>query len=758
VIIEVSPDDASTDVSRDTTATVLFSEPLDADRGTVRVRANGEALDADVAIAASGVSIAPADLWPASTEIEIRLDADFADEAGNTLERGAVFRFTTRDDGPPRIVSTDPAEGATDVPARIGAIRIRFDEPMDQAAGTATLEGGPGALGAAAWSPFEVSYAVSGLANDTAYRVVLAGFLDRQGNAFDATLLGDSAIDFETRADDEAPRIVSSLPFEGQVDVLIDAIGGTVTVELDEAMDTSIVAAPLTVAGETSDVSIAWIDDRHAEIDVIGVARTDAVHSLDLRGLRDLAGNALAIGPPLGDGRLDFTAGVDAFVPYVAASTPDEGATGVAIPLARVEIAFSEAMDTTVTDVTIADDLLRSAVLTGTWRSGGTVLELDGDAFTPGRTYAVDLTAMRDSGGTALSSAHPYLGDGVLDFSLAAPTGASCDVPILAEHAESVVMGRYHFAIPTEQRTRNNRSASCDPDGPSDTDAVILYRKATPRLGEEGGRALRVTAESDFNRTNVEVFQDHCEPRAPGADAARRTCLTGHNVFDQFLDVPAGDYYVWVSTADGSHADLDAWIEEVDTIPEGEACGDPYDTTSASYVAPGVPGEPHVWNLSSVPNNSFDIATTNGPFQGFSCREEPFGDVVIAYDKTSADSVLDVRVTSGGFGSTVEIVTGTCRADAGGTRAGCIPSVTSSSPRRLTANAPAGPVYVWLAATSSSQTYPGGRVEIRELPARQRPARAARPRSRSQPARACRSRPITPRATSARAASASTRT
>jgi hypothetical protein len=46
----------------------------------------------------------------------------------------------------------------------------------------------------------------------------------------------------------------------------------------------------------------------------------------------------------------------------------------------------------------------------------------------------------------------------------------------------------------------------------------------------------------------------------------------------------------------------------------------------------------------------------------------------------------------------------------------CVPAVSTTTPRRLTIEAPAGPVHFWLAPTSSGDRYQGGRVEVRELP------------------------------------------
>src|SRR5690606_449402 len=114
------------------------------------------------------------------------------------------------------------------------------------------------------------------------------------------------------------------------------------------------------------------------------------------------------------------------------------------------------------------------------------------------------------------------------------------------------------------QRTRNNGSGWCDSNGIAETDAVILYRKTTPALSDPSGtgRALRILTNRVSNRANIDVYAGVCDPRSAGASAANVLCVTGHDTYDQLLDLPAGDYYVWVSTADGSPFAITVSFEE----------------------------------------------------------------------------------------------------------------------------------------------------------------------------------------------------
>ena len=65
---------------------------------------------------------------------------------------------------------------------------------------------------------------------------------------------------------------------------------------------------------------------------------------------------------------------------------------------------------------------------------------------------------------------------------------------------------------------------------------------------------LRITATSheDFNGVQLEVFRGVCDPDAVGGGAAaREVCLGARRQWVQYLDVPAGTYYVWVGNESG---------------------------------------------------------------------------------------------------------------------------------------------------------------------------------------------------------------
>ena len=261
--------------------------------------------------------------WP-SGEVTLTFGPDFEDPAGNALTPHVVV-FTALDDVAPSVTATRPAEGATGASARTDTVEITFDEPMRTAVGTIDVLGGAATIGAATWSAdaATVSFPVADLEYVRDYQVVLRGFTDAMGNAFDREpYLGDGVIDFSTSVDAEGPRVVRGEPAEGQLDVSpADALAILVT--FDEAMDTS--RAAVTLSDGTTDVPLTgtWTGSaRILRVDVRGLLAFGSSYALDLTTLRDRARNAVDGAPYLGDGALDFTVGLDAFLPFALAAAP----------------------------------------------------------------------------------------------------------------------------------------------------------------------------------------------------------------------------------------------------------------------------------------------------------------------------------------------------------------------------------------------------------------------------------------------------
>jgi methionine-rich copper-binding protein CopC len=136
-----SPAAGATDVPVNTDVTVTFSEAMDATTVndlTIDLRDPANALvTATVSYDAATVTatLHPASPLAAGVTYRARVkggttDPRVKDVAGNALASNAEATFTTKPPAPPQVVSTTPANGATDVPVGI-APRAVFSKPID---------------------------------------------------------------------------------------------------------------------------------------------------------------------------------------------------------------------------------------------------------------------------------------------------------------------------------------------------------------------------------------------------------------------------------------------------------------------------------------------------------------------------------------------------------------------------------------------------------------------------------------------------
>lgn len=630
----------------------------------------------------------------------------------------------------PYVTKATPAEGDTGVPINLAAITVTFSEAMDTSAGEGQLDGAT--LGAPTWEGDMVSFPVSGLAYATGYRLALEGFVGASGEPLDSALyLGDGALDFTIEEDpvppdEDPPEVLSAIPAEGQVDVAIDV--AAIVVTFDEPMDTSVGTASLDGGAAPVVLSGSFSPDG-AEITFALAAPLEAAtaYTLDLSGFSDEAGNPLDPQPYLGDGALGFTtaAPIDATAPFATASSPGEGDTQISPALAAIVVDFSEAMDTSMTVAPLKIGA-NSLPLTGVWAAGGTqvTFALPGQ-LAPSVAFALDLTAMQDVAGNPLDAAHPYLADGRLDFITLTPTGESCAGALLL--SQSTQVGDAHvWSIPAGSVTATDGEFACDANtlGP---DAVIRYIKTSADLAG-GGALLHVratTAETAVSYyLNLEIVGGGCD----AATGTLHKCLWNKHDWDSFLDVPAGEYFIWVgknspATASTPFPTTTVSIEEIPAAAaEGEGCFAPYTSASASYAPPATAGDPHTWTLPAT-INSFDMGVTWGEPGSISCDDtSPYGDIhgvdaVIAFDKTSATSVLKVGVqnlapvlTSSDLN--VELLSVCDPNDPAKISRRCKNDADTFS---FTAPSPTGTVYVWVSTEATSEEFQGAKVEITEI-------------------------------------------
>lgn len=167
-----------------TSIEVAFSEPVDADDASAAIRLEPE-VDGSASWSGSTLIFTPADALELSTTYEVVVTTGVRDLAGNEMtEAPAPFTFETA--GRPRIVATEPADGAVDVPVE-QTIGVTFSTLMDTAVVERQLRVSPAIRYELRWSGEQLEIVpVEPLRPDTAYEVSLSGeATDAAGVALD---------------------------------------------------------------------------------------------------------------------------------------------------------------------------------------------------------------------------------------------------------------------------------------------------------------------------------------------------------------------------------------------------------------------------------------------------------------------------------------------------------------------------------------------------------------------------------------------
>jgi hypothetical protein len=717
-VLSTTPADGAGEVERDTTVSVRFDEAMDPTRGSVEVAGTTYGVD-DGAWSDTTWTLTPDVPFEEGARVQVALE-DFRDVAGNALPTYR-FEFTVRRDAP-TVVTSDPAEGAT-VSARLDVLRFELSEPMDNARGSVTIDGGA-TVGEVRWiAENELEVDVEGLVYERTYRVALTGFRDRAGTELAADALGDGVLDFATGEDGDAPRVMDANPAEGQLDV--DFASPTITIVFDEAMATDVGEARLVV--DTLDVALdgTWnAAGTTLTLDVAGLLRSGGAHRVVLTGFTDVAGNALpATDAFLVDDALDFQTGRDLATPFVGFSDPFESQGDVTFQRERVVVFFSEAMARDVDTVTFVGDDGRSFDATGTWSLSGTRLTLDvRDRLQSGRAYTIDLSGFRDLGGATVDATHPYLIDGVLDFSLVAPRGERCNDALEVAQA-TTTDGVHVWTIDGAALSLQDGSGTCD-ETSSGNDAVVRYVKTTADTAG-GGTVLAIRVENTAG-ANVEIFRDLCDPRDLAADAARLKCLWNNDDWEAYLDVGPGEYFVWAMPTSSSTAATTVTIRELALPPEGETCLAPWTTASAIYTPPATPDDYGVFTLPAGAFQSFDRDVTwnrpgtpqcdadyaSGPIVG--------ADGVLQITKTDSDSTLEILLEVDGTTSVntflvAELLDRCDPLAAGAVSLECRAALRSAdNPHQFFFDGAAGTYFLWLHTDRTGGEIEGARVRVKE--------------------------------------------
>lgn len=139
LLLSTVPADGATGVNRDTGIVLVFTLDLSPAELSSHTTISDIATKAVypftvVRLDEGRYLLDPEDTLPASTTLFVTVTAGLQAYGGATLAATRTVQFTTGldvDATPPRIVAFEPANGATNVPADQGFLRITFSEPVD---------------------------------------------------------------------------------------------------------------------------------------------------------------------------------------------------------------------------------------------------------------------------------------------------------------------------------------------------------------------------------------------------------------------------------------------------------------------------------------------------------------------------------------------------------------------------------------------------------------------------------------------------
>ena len=306
-------------------------------------------------------------------------------------------------------------------------------------------------------------------------------------------------------------------------------------------------------------------------------------------------------------------------------------------------------------------------------------------------------------------------------------TGETCTDPLVMVQATQVG-GKYTWNVASGAVVTGDGDFACDPNGIG-PDVVVKFTKTSETLAN-GGKLLHVKADTPTATAtsyflNLEVKGGSCE----AGTGTSLNCDWYKDSWDAYLDVPPGDYWIYVaknSAATASFPFPQVVIDAEEVLPaagEGEGCFAPFTTASANYTPPGGAGLPHQWVIGDGAINSFDMSATWGEPGSITCDNHPtYGDIhgvdaVIEYVKQSPTSVLKIDVQNNDPVLTqsdldLEVLSVCDSNSAAKVSRHCRNDRDTIS---ITAPSPAGPVYLWVAAEATGEELNGATVQVTEI-------------------------------------------
>jgi hypothetical protein len=302
-ITSTVPANTATGVAINTAVSATFSEAMDPatiTTATFSLKQGTTSISGAVTYVGLVATFKPAAVLTVNTTYTATVTTGAEDKAGNALAGNYMWTFTTgaaMDDTPPTVVSTDPADNATDV-ALNKIITAKFSEAMDPltiTTATFTLKQGTTSIsGAVTYVGLVATFkpAARLTANTTYTATITTGAKDLAGNA----LAGNYVWTFTTGAalDVTLPTVISTDPANNATDVALNKI---ITATFSEAMDPlTVTTATFTLKQGTTPVSgaVTYVGTGGIFTPTSPLTANTTYTATITTGAEDLAGNALA--------------------------------------------------------------------------------------------------------------------------------------------------------------------------------------------------------------------------------------------------------------------------------------------------------------------------------------------------------------------------------------------------------------------------------------------------------------------------------
>jgi len=288
----------------------------------------------------------------------------------------------------PYVESTYPRNLQINVP-RAADIIVTFNVAMDESTVSWTFSD-PGITFTPSWDP---THTVLTLSHVTSFvkctQHTMQIFGKDLAHGYDL-VVGPVPNPWKFSTDCSAPKILETTPRDGAFSVPLDA---NLLVRFSDSMDTATVR--WTIDGGIT-LTGSW-NPAESELNLSHTTpfATCTVYTANITAAKDKLGIGIVPGPV--PNPWSFTTVCPN--PYIAATDPEDGATGV-IPSARIIVTFRKPMDT----ASVAWTIIPILPLTADWNSPtDTVLTLNhATTFTEIATYTVNITGGREKGGLPL--------------------------------------------------------------------------------------------------------------------------------------------------------------------------------------------------------------------------------------------------------------------------------------------------------------------------------------------------------------------